>query len=39
MLGRRLIALIREAGRVPVERDCLYQEVRRYDNQEAVAMA
>lgn len=39
MARERLIALIREAGRIPVERDCLYQEVRRYQKEEAVAVA
>ncbi len=31
MARDRLVSLIREAGRVPVERDCLYNDVRRYD--------
>lgn len=31
MARERLVSLIREAGRVPVERDCLYNEVRRFE--------
>jgi aminodeoxyfutalosine synthase len=31
--------LIREAGRVPVERDTLYRQVRREDGERAVVMA
>lgn len=31
MARERLVALIREAGRVPVERDCLYNEVKRFE--------
>lgn len=36
MARGRLINLIRESNRVPVERDALYNEVRRYPKEEAV---
>jgi aminodeoxyfutalosine synthase len=34
---KRLMALIREAGRVPVERDCLYNPVRVYEEEAVLA--
>ena len=34
MARERLVSLIREAGRVPVERDCLYNDVRRFEKEE-----
>jgi aminodeoxyfutalosine synthase len=39
MARERLIHLIREAGRLPVERDALYNEVRRYPREEEAALA
>jgi aminodeoxyfutalosine synthase len=36
MARERLVTLIREGGRLPVERDALYNEVRRYPTEEAV---
>jgi aminodeoxyfutalosine synthase len=39
MARERLITLIREAGRVAVERDCLYQSVRVFDEQEPAVAA
>ena len=32
MARERLVSLIREAGRLPVERDCLYNPVRVFEN-------
>jgi aminodeoxyfutalosine synthase len=36
MARERLVSLIREAGRVPVERDCLYQPVRVFEKETVV---
>jgi aminodeoxyfutalosine synthase len=39
MARERLISLIREAGRLPVERDALYSEVRRFPKEEEATAA
>ena len=39
MARERLVALIREAGRVPVERDCLYNAVKVHDEPANAVMA
>jgi aminodeoxyfutalosine synthase len=39
MARERLVSLIREANRVPVERDCLYTDVRHFETDSDLAMA